>query len=83
MMMMTKMTTMTMTKTIIVLIIIMIMIMIMIMIIIIIILCPALAQNQYKKGHDTVASAVHWNLCKKYQLPCSNKWYEHQPQPVT
>ena len=24
-----------------------------------------------------------WNLCKKYQMPCSNKWYEHQPQPVT
>ena len=44
--------------------------------------CPALAQNQYKK-YDTVARAVHWNLCKKYQMPCNNKWYEHQPQPVT
>ena len=22
-------------------------------------------------------------ICKKYQMPCSNKWYEHQPQPVT
>ena len=45
--------------------------------------CPALAQNQYKKKHDTVAKAVHWNLCKKYQMPCSNKWYEHQPQQLT
>ena len=45
--------------------------------------CPALAQNQYKKRHGTVARAVHWNLCKKYQMPYSNKWYEHQPQPVT
>ena len=45
--------------------------------------CPALAQNQYKERHDTVARAVHWSLCKKYQMPCSNKWYEHQPQPVT
>ena len=45
--------------------------------------CPTLAQNQYKKRHDTVARAVHWNLCKKYQMPSSNKWYEHQPQPVT
>ena len=26
-----------------------------------------LAQNQYKKRHDTVTRAVHWNLCKKYQ----------------
>ena len=31
---------------------------------------PSLAQNQYKKRHDTVARAVHWNLCKKYQMPC-------------
>ena len=45
--------------------------------------CPALAQNQDKKRHDTVAIAVHWSLCKKYQMPCSNKWYERQPQPVT
>ena len=41
--------------------------------------CPALAQNQYKKRRDTVARAVHWNLYKKYQMPSSNKWYEHQP----
>ena len=44
---------------------------------------PALAQNQYMKRHNTMARAVNWNLCKKYQMPCSNKWYEHQPQPVT
>ena len=30
-----------------------------------------------------MARAVHWNPCKKYQLPCSNKWYKHQLQPVT
>ena len=45
--------------------------------------CPALTQNPYKKRHHTVARAVHWNLCKKYQIPCSIKCYEHQPQPVT
>ena len=44
--------------------------------------CPILAQNQFKKRHDTVARAVHWNLCKKYQMPCSNRCYEHQSQPV-
>ena len=38
---------------------------------------------QNKKRHGTVARAVHWGLCKKYQMPCNNKWYEHQPQPVT
>ena len=35
--------------------------------------CPAFAKNQYKKRHDSVARAVHWNLCRKYQMPCSNK----------
>ena len=45
--------------------------------------CSALAQSQYKKRHDTVARTVHWSLCKKYQMPCSNKWYEHQPESVT
>ena len=37
--------------------------------------CKALAQN-------TAARAVHRNLCKKYEMPCSKNWYEHQPQPV-
>ena len=27
--------------------------------------CPALAQNQYKKRHDTVARAVQWNLVQE------------------
>ena len=44
--------------------------------------CPALAQNQYKKRHDSVAKTLHWSLCKKYQLTCSDKWYEHQPAGV-
>ena len=44
--------------------------------------CSALAQYQYKKRHDTVAKALHWSLCKKHQLSCSDKWYEHQPESV-
>ena len=44
---------------------------------------PSISTEPYKKTHDTVARAVHWNLCKKYQMPCSNKWCEHQPQSVT
>ncbi|XP_064088536.1 uncharacterized protein LOC135202955 [Macrobrachium nipponense] len=34
--------------------------------------CPALAENQYKKRHDSEAKALHW----------SNKWYDHQPKRV-
>ena len=44
--------------------------------------CSALAQHQYKKRHDTVAKALHWSLCKKYQINCSDKWYEHHPEGV-
>ena len=29
-----------------------------------------------------MAKALHWSLCKKHQLSCSNKWYEHQPEGV-
>ena len=44
--------------------------------------CSALAQHQYKKRDDTVAKALHWSLCKKYQIHCSDKWYEHHPEGV-
>ncbi|XP_066946054.1 uncharacterized protein [Macrobrachium rosenbergii] len=43
---------------------------------------PALAQNQYKKRHYSVAKDLHWSLCKKHQLYCNNKWYDHQPEGV-
>jgi hypothetical protein len=44
--------------------------------------CTALAQNQYKKRHDKVATAVHWGLCKRYNLPCASEWYNHTPESV-
>ena len=25
---------------------------------------------------------MHWFLCKKYHLQCSDKWYKHKPQSV-
>ena len=37
-----------------------------------------LAQCQYKNWrHDKVAQALHWEICKKYGLPASEKWYGH------
>ena len=44
--------------------------------------CPKLAQKQYKRRHDNVARRVHWELCKKHGLKCSEKWYEHTPSEV-
>ena len=32
---------------------------------------------QYKKRHGTVARAVHWNLCKKYQMHYSDRNINH------
>ena len=44
--------------------------------------CPALAQNEYKKRHDTVAKALHWQICKEYNMPHSERWYEHTPEKI-
>ena len=37
--------------------------------------CLILTKSQYRKRHDKVATYVHWYLCKKYDLQCSDKWY--------
>ena len=44
--------------------------------------CPALAQNEYKRRHDTVAKALHWKICKEFNIPCSENWYNHTPEKV-
>ena len=42
--------------------------------------CEKLAQKEYKRRHDNVAKKVHWDLCKKNGLECTDKWYEHVPE---
>ena len=37
----------------------------------------------YLQRLDRVASFIHWILCKTFNLPHTEKWYEHTPQPVT
>eukprot|EP00112_Aurelia_sp_Birch-Aquarium-sp1_P003300 Seg1367.7 transcript_id=Seg1367.7/GoldUCD/mRNA.D3Y31 product="Retrovirus-related Pol polyprotein from type-1 retrotransposable element R2" pseudo=true protein_id=Seg1367.7/GoldUCD/D3Y31 len=44
--------------------------------------CKKLAQKEYKRRHDKVASFIHWLLCKKYDLKYTEKLYQHQPAPV-
>ena len=44
--------------------------------------CSNLALKEYKKRHDKVAFRVHWELIKKYDLECGEKWYEHKPLQV-
>ena len=44
--------------------------------------CPKLAQREYKRRHDCVVKALHWDLCRLYDIDCGNKCYEHQPDGV-
>ncbi len=45
--------------------------------------CPMLAANEYTFRHDKVGRYIHWKICQHFQLPTTEKWYDHQPQPVT
>jgi len=44
--------------------------------------CSKIAQTEYKHRHDTVAAAVHWSICKKHELPHTEKWYDHRAESV-
>ena len=44
--------------------------------------CEKLAQKEYKRRHDKVALALHWDLCRKHGFQCASKWYEHVPEGV-
>ena len=45
--------------------------------------CKQLAQREYRNCHDKVALRVHWEICRKYGIECTDKWYDHQPLTVT
>ena len=44
--------------------------------------CGILAQSDYKTRHDRMGLRVYWELCKKYGVKCSEKWYEECPESV-
>ncbi|XP_068708265.1 uncharacterized protein [Montipora foliosa] len=44
--------------------------------------CKKLAPREYRKRHDKVALRVHWEMCRKYGIECTDKWYDHQPLPT-
>jgi len=45
--------------------------------------CGPLMQGPGTKRHDRVGTRVHWELCRKYGVECSPRWYEHKPQLVS
>ena len=45
--------------------------------------CQKLAQNEYKIWqHDPISKIIHWELCKKFDIEASDKWYTHTPEKV-
>ena len=44
--------------------------------------CAKLAQAEYKRRHDNVARAVHWDLTGKYGFQRSDRWCEHVAESV-
>ena len=45
--------------------------------------CPVLTEGPITVRHDKMGSRIHWELCKKYGVQCSARWYEHKPQKVS
>ena len=45
--------------------------------------CGVLMEGPGTVRHDKVGSRVHWELCKKYGVECSDKWYKHKPQTIS
>ena len=44
--------------------------------------CSKLAQREYKARHDWVGKVIQWEMCKKFKIDHTNKWYMHSPAPV-
>ena len=42
--------------------------------------CGKLAQKEYKSRHDQVGKVVNLELCKKFKIDHTNKWYMHNPE---
>ena len=44
--------------------------------------CGMLSQREYRKRHDRVGLRVYWELCGKYGVKRSERWYDEVPDPV-
>ena len=44
--------------------------------------CSKMAQKEYKNRHDWVGRRIHWDICRKFGVNVSEKWYNHEPESV-
>ena len=42
--------------------------------------CSKFVQKEYKTRHDWVEKMIHWELCKRFKLEQTNKWYMNNPE---
>ena len=45
--------------------------------------CEQLAKRRYMIRHNLIATRVHWELCRKYEIKVTRNLYEHAPSPYT
>ena len=44
--------------------------------------CPNLAQLEFKTRHDRVGLRVYWELCRKFNIRCSDRWFKETPDKI-
>ena len=44
--------------------------------------CSAIVPTEYTDRHNQVASIMHWNTCRHFQVPVKSRWYWHQPDSL-
>ena len=44
--------------------------------------CKKLSKGPYKRRHDKMGTRVYWELCKRFNVQCSEKWFEEVPDTV-
>ena len=44
--------------------------------------CKKLRQTEFRRRHDKMGLRVYWEVCGKYGLKRSERWYEEVPDPV-
>ena len=38
--------------------------------------------NNNNNNNNKVGQVIHWKLCQKFNIPCKDKWYDHDPEGV-
>ena len=45
--------------------------------------CSELAKTEYTQRHNRTAAYIHWKICKHYNIKATDKYYDHEPKPIT